>query len=270
MLVDIPYDPAHTCCFSGSRPEKLGFDWQHEPYFFDVLRTDLRAAIRHAVDLEYRRFITGMSRGFDLWAAEEVINLQREFPHLQLIAAIRHAVDLEYRRFITGMSRGFDLWAAEEVINLQREFPHLQLIAAIPFAGMETRWEPYWRNLFAHAHQGADYEVYLSDRFLPGCYHARDNYMVQQSSRIICWNNGTLGGTAYTCQYAERRGITSDRFLPGCYHARDNYMVQQSSRIICWNNGTLGGTAYTCQYAERRGITLDNIHRPYYSLSSMP
>ena len=27
MLVDIPYDPAHTCCFSGSRPEKLGFDW---------------------------------------------------------------------------------------------------------------------------------------------------------------------------------------------------------------------------------------------------
>ena len=180
MLVDIPYDPAHTCCFSGSRPEKLGFDWQREPYFFDVLRTDLRAAIRHAVDLEYRRFITGMSRGFDLWAAEEVI-------------------------------------------NLQREFPHLQLIAAIPFAGMETRWEPYWRNLFAHAHQGADYEVYLSDRF-----------------------------------------------LPGCYHARDNYMVQQSSRIICWNNGTLGGTAYTCQYAERRGITLDNIHRPYYILSSMP
>lgn len=180
MLVDIPYDPAHTCCFSGSRPEKLGFDWQREPYFFDVLRTDLRAAIRHAVDLEYRRFITGMSRGFDLWAAEEVI-------------------------------------------NLQRAFPHLQLIAAIPFAGMETRWESYWRDLYTQVCEHCDYESHLSDRF-----------------------------------------------LPGCYHARDEYMVRHSSRVICWNNGTSGGTAYTCQYAERRGITLDNIHRPYYSLSSMP
>lgn len=167
MLVDIPYDPAHTCCFSGSRPEKLGFDWQREPYFFDVLRTDLRAAIRHAVDLEYRRFITGMSRGFDLWAAEEVI-------------------------------------------NLQREFPHLELICALPFHGMSSHWEPYWREMFTRAHEGADYEVYLSDRFLPGCYHARDNYMVQQSSRVICWNNGTSGGTAYTCKYAERRGVTLD------------------------------------------------------------
>lgn len=180
MLVDIPYDPAHTCCFSGSRPEKLGFDWQREPYFFDVLRTDLRAAIRHAVDLEYRRFITGMSRGFDLWAAEEVI-------------------------------------------NLQREFPHLQLIAAIPFAGMETRWEPYWRDLYAQI-----------------------------------------------CEHCEYRSCMFNRFTPQCYHARDEYMVQHSSRVICWNNGTLGGTAYTCQYAERHGITLDNIHRPYYSLSSMP
>ncbi|MFQ6830944.1 SLOG family protein [Butyricicoccus pullicaecorum] len=167
MLVDIPYDPAHTCCFSGSRPEKLGFDWQREPYFLDVLRTDLRTAIRHAVELEYHRFITGMSRGFDLWAAEEVI-------------------------------------------NLQREFPHLELICALPFHGMSSRWEPYWREMFTRAHEGADYEVYLSDRFLPGCYHARDNYMVQQSSRVICWNNGTSGGTAYTCKYAERRGITLD------------------------------------------------------------
>lgn len=180
MLVDIPYDPAHTCCFSGSRPEKLGFDWQREPYFFDVLRTDLRAAIRHAVDLEYRRFITGMSRGFDLWAAEEVI-------------------------------------------NLQREFPHLQLIAAIPFAGMETHWEPYWRDLYTQI-----------------------------------------------CEHCEYRSCMFNRFTPRCYHARDEYMVQHSSRVICWNNGTLGGTAYTCQYAERHGITLDNIHRPYYSLSSMP
>lgn len=167
MLADIPYDPAHTCCFSGSRPEKLGFDWQREPYFLEVLRTDLRGAIRHAIDLEYSRFITGMSRGFDLWAAEEVL-------------------------------------------ALRREFPHIELICALPFLGMEARWEPYWRDLYTQAHENSEYEVHMSDRFMAGCYHARDNYMVQQSSRIICWNNGTLGGTSYTCNYAARRGITID------------------------------------------------------------
>lgn len=167
MPDNLPYDPAHTCCFSGSRPEKLGFDWQREPYFFDVLRTDLRAAIRHAIDLEYTRFITGMSRGFDLWAAEEVL-------------------------------------------DLRQEFPDLELICALPFPNMELHWPEYWRTLYRRVRKACDYEVRMSDRFLRGCYHTRDNYMVQQSSRVICWDNGTAGGTAYTCQYAKRRGVALD------------------------------------------------------------
>ncbi len=167
MLNDLPYDPAHTCCFSGSRPEKLGFDWQQEPYFFEVLRRDLRAAILRAIDLEYTRFITGMSRGFDLWAAEEVL-------------------------------------------AQQHTYPHLQLIAAIPFKGMEQHWQPYWRDKYTRICEACEYEVQMADRFLPGCYHARDEHMVKHSSRIICWNNGTAGGTAYTCQYAERRGLAMD------------------------------------------------------------
>lgn len=167
MLTDLPYDRAHTCCFSGSRPEKLGFDWQREPYFFDVLRRDLRAAIVHAIDLEYTRFITGMSRGFDLWAAEEVL-------------------------------------------AQQRSHPNLQLIAAIAFDGMEQHWEPYWRDLYTHIFNCCEYKASMGPSFTPSRYHDRDRYMVNHSSRIICWNNGTSGGTAYTCQYAERRGLAMD------------------------------------------------------------
>lgn len=33
MLVDIPYDPAHTCCFSGSRPENWALTGSANPIF---------------------------------------------------------------------------------------------------------------------------------------------------------------------------------------------------------------------------------------------
>lgn len=177
MPDNLPFDPAHTCCFSGSRPEKLGFDWTREPFYFEVMRTDLRAAIRRAVDLEYTRFITGMSRGFDLWAAQEVI-------------------------------------------AMRRSIPDLVLVAALPFPDMACRWPAAWRTLYEHTLQQCNYEVQIAGQYYPGCYHARDTYMVQQSSRIICWYNGSPGGTAFTCHQAERRGLTLDNIHRPYYHNR--------------------------------------------------
>lgn len=172
-----PFDPAHTCCFSGSRPEKLGFDWQRNPDFFKILRRDLRDAILRAIELDYTRFITGMSRGFDLWAAQEVL-------------------------------------------ALRRSHPTLELIAALPFPGMHTHWTPDWRACFDSVQQACDYTAIFADAYLPGCYHARDSYMVQESSRVICWyNHGTTGGTAYTCRLAMRRGRTLDNIYQPFYQA---------------------------------------------------
>ena len=78
------YDRMEACCFSGYRPEKFSGD----P---DAVRTalagELEQAVRQAAADGYRMFVTGMSRGFDLWAAETVLRLREELP-VQLLCAV--------------------------------------------------------------------------------------------------------------------------------------------------------------------------------------
>jgi len=72
---------ASTCCFTGHRPEKL-----HLPEA--IVREQLSYAIDAAIREGHTRFLTGMSRGVDLWAAQEVIRRQKEYPQLRLVACI--------------------------------------------------------------------------------------------------------------------------------------------------------------------------------------
>lgn len=71
----------HRCAFTGHRPEKL--DGQ-EAYVIVALRK----AIESAVAEGYTTFVTGCSRGVDLWAADIVIEMRRHDNRLKLICAI--------------------------------------------------------------------------------------------------------------------------------------------------------------------------------------
>lgn len=70
----------YSCCFTGHRPEKLK-------------RTEsevvllLNNAIKDAVDSGFTTFISGMSRGVDIWAAEEIIARKNNGENLKLICA---------------------------------------------------------------------------------------------------------------------------------------------------------------------------------------
>lgn len=72
-----------ACCFSGYRPEKFNLS----PAGLDALAHDLEAAVREAAADGYRIFVSGMSRGFDLWAAETVLKLRKELS-IQLLCAV--------------------------------------------------------------------------------------------------------------------------------------------------------------------------------------
>ena len=72
---------AHRCAFTGHRPEKI---IGKESY---VIK-ELRAAIETAINEGYTTFITGCSRGVDLWAADIVLEMRRHDKRLKLICAI--------------------------------------------------------------------------------------------------------------------------------------------------------------------------------------
>ncbi len=78
------FDKSEACCFSGYRPEKFNLPQDHTAA---MLAPELETAVRHAVQDGYRLFVTGMSRGFDLWAAQTVLRLRQEMP-VKLLCAI--------------------------------------------------------------------------------------------------------------------------------------------------------------------------------------
>ncbi len=77
-----------TCCFTGHRPEKFPFSVTEGSINYNRVLALLEIEIVKAIERGYTHFITGMSRGIDLWAAECVIKLKDEFPHITLEAAI--------------------------------------------------------------------------------------------------------------------------------------------------------------------------------------
>ena len=154
-----------TCCFTGHRPEKMPF------------------------------VANGNSYGF------------RQFQNA-LTRAIFDAIHSGYNHFITGMSRGMDLWAAQEVIGYRKAYPSLVLEAAIPFAGQEALWSEADQALYNAVREQCDSVVILSPAHAPNVMHTRNRYMVDRSSLLIAAYNGAAGGTRYTVEYAESRGLT--------------------------------------------------------------
>jgi len=70
----------HRCCFTGHRPERLGMPES-------AVTSRLKEKVRTAIADGFQTFISGMSRGVDLWAAEIVLALQDEGAAVRLICA---------------------------------------------------------------------------------------------------------------------------------------------------------------------------------------
>ena len=70
-----------TCCFTGHRLQKLGLT-------SDYVKMILEKAIDDFIDKGYTRFISGMSNGVDLWAAEIIMEKKRKNDNLSLICAL--------------------------------------------------------------------------------------------------------------------------------------------------------------------------------------
>lgn len=154
-----------TICFSGYRPEKFSFILQkgHEAYF--ALRERTAAAILQAVEGGYTTCLCGMCKGFDLVAADVVLELRENKP----------------------------------------ELTDLKLIAVRPFEGQGFA-DP-WQVMHQLVLSRADEVVTLASTYRPGIYFQRNRYMVDRSSRLICYYDGRPGGTAHTVRYARQMGL---------------------------------------------------------------
>lgn len=152
-----------SCCFTGYRPEKFKFRFsEHDPLYVQLVS--------------------------------------------RLLGGITKKIELGCRTFYTGMARGFDILAAEQVAALKLRRKDLKLIAVIPFKGMELSFSPEWQYRFNKVLEECDEVIILNDHYEKWVYAQRNEYMVDRSRHVICYFDGSKGGTANTVRYATSLG----------------------------------------------------------------
>lgn len=109
--------------------------------------------------------------------------------------------------FLCGMAAGFDLLALGILADIKRERP-IYLEACIPYRGHEARFHQKEREIYRRLLPCCDRQTVLFDGYRNGCFLARDRYMVDCADIVLAYLVRQCGGTAYTVNYAIRKGVT--------------------------------------------------------------
>lgn len=76
------------CCFTGHRASQLPWGYNERGIRFLIFKRKLRQMIFSSIRNGYKHFISGMSLGVDMLAAELVIELKQNYPEIILECAL--------------------------------------------------------------------------------------------------------------------------------------------------------------------------------------
>ena len=100
MTINDRYPREAVLCISGHRPEKLGFEPQDAAMMTKRLKSMLYLEMKDSLESGYNTFVSGGSKGVDLWAAEIVIGWKNEGLPVRLITVLPYK---SYGKSYTGL-----------------------------------------------------------------------------------------------------------------------------------------------------------------------
>lgn len=110
--------------------------------------------------------------------------------------------------FLAGGALGFDTEAALAVLHQKRLTPEIRLELVLPCRDQYARWSPAQIELYERILAQADSHVFISERYFRGVMHKRNRALVDGADVCVAYlRTGAGGGTAYTVDYATRRGV---------------------------------------------------------------
>ena len=125
----------------------------------------------------------------------------------RLEETIKALVQQGVTHFWCGGALGFDTLAAKAVLKLCQEYPHIKLCLALPCRSQTRRWGREDIETYEAIRAAADQVVYTAEEYIKGCMHRRNRYLVDHSSVCVCYLMKNTGGTAYTVNYARKKGV---------------------------------------------------------------
>lgn len=111
-----------ACCFTGYRPSKFSFPLKKGNREYDEFEKRLKYEISLLIDSGCFTFISGMAMGFDVIAAEQVIEFKKQDSRVKLVCVLPFASQGE--NFPMDWSKRYFeiLKNADEVITLSEDY----------------------------------------------------------------------------------------------------------------------------------------------------
>ncbi len=125
----------------------------------------------------------------------------------RLERTLRRLIRDGFTYFGAGGAKGFDTLAAQTVLSLREEFDHIRLILVLPCEHQTDGWTPEEKAVYEGIKRRADKVVYISKEYTEDCMKRRNRHLVDNSAVCVAYLTEYGGGTGYTVQYAEKRGV---------------------------------------------------------------
>ena len=111
------------------------------------------------------------------------------------------------RHFYVGGALGFDTLAALTLLDLRKKHPQIRLVLVVPCLEQYRGWSEDNKKTYHLIWKKVDKVIYTDEDYRPGCVHLRNRKLVNSSDFCICYLRKPTGGTAYTVEYAKKKGL---------------------------------------------------------------
>ena len=120
-------------------------------------------------------------------------------------------------RFACGGALGFDTLAAQMVLVVKEAFPQIELLLVLPCKTQDKYWPKEDQEIYREILARADRVVFVSETYIQGCMQKRNRLLVEGSSVCVCYCTKKQGGTVYTLNYAQQKGLKVIHLAEGIY-----------------------------------------------------
>lgn len=120
--------------------------------------------------------------------------------------SIKELFSIGINNFVCGGAIGFDTLAAQAVERMRNNID-VKLHIIVPCRDQHKYFSPNQKAEYERLLESADSVEILYEHYSRGCMHARNRKMADMSSVCIAYCTSETGGTAYTVNYATKKGI---------------------------------------------------------------
>ena len=127
--------------------------------------------------------------------------MTKNFDVAEIEKAVYNAINDGFSTFLVGMAIGFDS-VCFNVLEKIRQEKKIKIISCVPCKDQSEFFNSKQKAEYERMIKAADKVVYLAESYYEGCMQARNEFMIDNSSRLICYLKTSYGGTYATVKYA--------------------------------------------------------------------